>query len=250
MKRKIANFSYFIVLLFLTLCVTASAKASNYYMVDNAGLLNENQSAELEDRLKEVSADHSIDIVILTVNDIGEKSPINYACDFYDTNGYGYGSTKDGVILLISMADRDMAMSGTDKGADIFTDSIIDDIMDEIASDLGDADYYDAFSLFVDICDDTANEHAESLKFPFWKYVIIALFLGFVIAFVATAVMKGKLKSVRPVHGAAGYIKKGSFKLTESRDLFLYSTVTRTARPKNNSSGGGGSRRSSGSRKF
>lgn len=34
------------------------------------------------------------------------------------------------------------------------------------------------------------------------------------------------------------YMKRGSLNVTESRDLFLYKTFTRTAKPKNNSSSG------------
>jgi uncharacterized protein len=55
---------------------------------------------------------------------------------------------------------------------------------------------------------------------------------------------KGKLKSVKPEHGAKNYIRPGSMHLTASRDTYLYSNVTRTARQ--SSSSGGSGRTSSG----
>ena len=48
------------------------------------------------------------------------------------------------------------------------------------------------------------------------------------------------MKSVRQKNDAADYVRPGSMQLTHSRDLFLYSHVSRTAKPKNTSSGGGG----------
>lgn len=52
--------------------------------------------------------------------------------------------------------------------------------------------------------------------------------------------MKGKLKTVRAQKAANSYMKKDSMQITESRDLFLYHTVTRTAKASGGSSGGRG----------
>lgn len=60
--------------------------------------------------------------------------------------------------------------------------------------------------------------------------------------------MKAKLKTVRFQAAAGNYMKnmkRGSLNVTESRDLFLYKTFTRTAKPKNNSSSGSSTHTSS-----
>jgi uncharacterized protein len=59
--------------------------------------------------------------------------------------------------------------------------------------------------------------------------------IGLVIAAIATAVMKGKLKSVHAQAGASGYVKNGSMNVTHRQDLFLYRDVNRTAKPKDSS---------------
>jgi uncharacterized protein len=75
--------------------------------------------------------------------------------------------------------------------------------------------------------------------------------IGLVIALIVTGVMKGKLKTVRPKHAAADYVRPGSMDLRVRRDLYLYRTVSRRPRPKSTSSGGSsGSRRSGGGRSF
>ena len=72
--------------------------------------------------------------------------------------------------------------------------------------------------------------------------------IGFVIAFIATAIMRSKLKSVRSKSGATDYIKQGSFRVTRANDFFLYRTVSRRARPKDTGSGGSSTHRSSSGR--
>lgn len=62
----------------------------------------------------------------------------------------------------------------------------------------------------------------------------VGIAAGLLIAFGITFGLKRQLRPVRFQHGAASYVRSGSFGLTNSKDIFLYKTVTRTARPKNN----------------
>lgn len=66
------------------------------------------------------------------------------------------------------------------------------------------------------------------------EVILICLAIAVIAAFVVTGIMKAQLKSVRRQNSAGSYIVEGSFRLTHSRDLFLYRNVTRRARPKDN----------------
>lgn len=66
------------------------------------------------------------------------------------------------------------------------------------------------------------------------EIILICLAVAAAAAFVVTGMMKAQLKSVRRQDSAGSYIVEGSFRLTHSRELFLYRNVTRHARPKNN----------------
>lgn len=59
---------------------------------------------------------------------------------------------------------------------------------------------------------------------------IIAIGGGFLI----TGIMRSQLKSVGFKSNAADYVRKGSFKVTERNDLFMYKKVDRREKPKNN----------------
>lgn len=61
---------------------------------------------------------------------------------------------------------------------------------------------------------------------------------GLVAALVYTGILKGKNKSVRKKYDATTYLRRGSFYLNDQRDMFLYSQISKTPKPKNNSSSG------------
>mgnify|MGYP007121299802 CR=1 FL=1 len=60
--------------------------------------------------------------------------------------------------------------------------------------------------------------------------VCISVVVGIIIGFIGSGIMKSKLKSVSYQSGAADYVVPDSFKLNDSRDVYLYSTVTKTER--------------------
>ena len=76
-------------------------------------------------------------------------------------------------------------------------------------------------------------------------WIPISIAVGVCLSFIIVGNMKSKLKTVRFQAAASNYMKNGSLNITESRDLFLYNTVTRTAKPKNNSSSGSSTHTSS-----
>ena len=64
--------------------------------------------------------------------------------------------------------------------------------------------------------------------------ILLSIGLGLLGGFLYTAYHKAQLKSVSAAEAADNYTKKGSFRLTESRDVFLYRNVTRIPRQQNN----------------
>ncbi len=62
--------------------------------------------------------------------------------------------------------------------------------------------------------------------------IAIGVIIGIVIAVCIMMGHKGKLKSVQMERAAANYIKKDSFHLTSSREIYLYQKVDRRAKPK------------------
>lgn len=219
------------------------------YVFDEAGILTDGQITTLNERLATISQKRDCDVLVLTVSYLGRKSAQAYADDYYDQNELGRGSGDDGILLLVSINDREWAISTYGYGIEAFTDAALDRIEDDLLSDLSEDRYYEAFLTYANTAD-SMLERARAGKpydpFP-WIIVPISLLLGFVIALVCVSTMKGKLKSVRPAVGAANYVRKDSLNLRDCRDVYLYSTVTKVPKPKDNGGGSGSSTHTSSS---
>ena len=64
---------------------------------------------------------------------------------------------------------------------------------------------------------------------------IIGAVVGIIVSTVILLGMRRKNKNVQFVYGASNYVRQDSFNIDYRKSLFLYSKVTKTARPKNNS---------------
>ena len=262
-----------LLLLILSLAVPAYAADSDTpWVVDNAGLLTYDEAAELTRQIENLRQELELDIVIVTTYGTGGKDVQAYADDFYDQNGYGYGSTNSGILLLLDMEAREWYMSTCGEAIYIFTDYGLDQLGQTILPWLSSGEYYRAFLAWISGLspyvkayrmgspmdgyvppDEYESPYGDEIYYyddhvgiPIQPFPV-ALIIGLIIAAVTVLVMRSKMNTAKMQKSAANYLKEGSFRLRQRSDMFLYSRVTRTARPKNTSSGGGSSvHRSSG----
>ena len=241
MKKTIFSF-----LLALLLCVSLPTVAfaleelpgEDLLLQDEAGLLSSGEALMLQGKLAQLSREYNVHICVATRSSsfsfgLGMDTLIE---TLYDHNGYGYGSDKDGVLLLICMDVREYRILSKGAAADAISPNAIDQISDAIVSDLSDGDYLDAFDTFADQCAYYLDGHINGFPFDAGKSLLIALAIGLIAAFIVTAILKGQLKSVRRQSQANVYVKPGSMRLTQSGDYFMYRNVSRTAKPKSSSS--------------
>ena len=256
MKKKIGTI-FFALLLSVLMTVQAQALSDLQRFVDEAGLLTGSEGSDLLDQLNEISERQQVDVVVVTVDSLEGASATEYADDFYDLNGYGFGDVGDGILLLICMVVRVCAISTSGFGITAFTDAGLEYLSDMIIGDLGDGDYAWAFTTFAEMCDDYITQaktgepydadHLSKDPFALVFFLVVALAVGFVIALIATGIMRMKLKSVYSQTEADSYVKKGSLKLTTKTDLYLYKDVKRRERPKEEKEDHSDNMRSSGS---
>ena len=244
-KRILLSFLSLLLLL-MPIAVKAESTDDMYYVKDEANLMSEEEQEELETKLSTISDYWGEDVVVLTVNSLEGKTAEAYADDYYDYNGYG----KDGILLLVSMEDRDYGISTCGYATEAFTDAGINYIENKFLDDLSAGNYEKAFSTYAKQCDkfltqakegaayDSSNMPHEPLS-SMW--ILISFVAGLVIALIIVACMIAKLKSVHMQAAAGNYVKDGSVDISEMRDLYLYSNITKRARPKNDNNNGGGS---------
>lgn len=257
MKKKVLIFLFTILFVFLFI-LTVSAKDQPLRLADEADILSATEETALLALLNEISEKQKLDVVVVTVNSLNGKSPRVYADDYYDNNNYGFGEQKDGVLLLLAMETRDYYISTSGYGIRAFTDAGIERIGNSIVDDLGDGNYMEAFTTYAEFCDDYITKAKDGTpydtgnmpkgQYDIMQYLLISFAIGFIVALIVTGIMRSKLKSVRFKSGASDYMKKDSFVLTQSKDIYLYRNVTRRAKPKDDDSGGSSTHHSSSGR--
>lgn len=263
--KKIITLTLAVFLVVLTSVPFCAFAEEKDYVVDNADLIFDLNEEELEKELKDISERTGMDVVVVTTNTLDGKTPMEYADDYYDYNGYA----NDGCIFLVSMEDRDWWVSTKGYGITCITDYGIKVIESECVGYLSNADYYLAFSKYGKLVEefyneaktgapyDTNNKYkdengktiggvGEKMTGDNLKGVVIALICALVIALVVVSSVKRSYKPVRFNASASNYLVDGSLNVTQSYEHFLYSNVSKTER-QSSSSGGGSSTHTSSS---
>lgn len=234
-------------LMALFLCVSVAAASPR--VVDEAGLLSASEQAALTDTCDAIAEELNFDVVVHTTYGTGGKGIHLYAADYFEEHFGG-----EGAILVIDMMQRDwyfVAPTGT------FTDGAMDYMEGRIQAHLEEEDFYGAMSVFVEDCHTFRAQVAtgEEMTVPIDVGavaigLVICSGIGLAVGFIVRVSLKSQLKSVHRSPAAGTYMVPGSLVLTESRDMYLYSHVSRVKKPENNGSRSGGSFSSSSGRSF
>lgn len=222
-------------------------------VVDGANLLSDSEEEMLESKISDIMEKYNFDVVIHTAETANGKSPMSYSDDYYDYNGYGYGSNRDGLIFVIIMDTRDYWTSTCGYGITAFTDYGIDYIGSRVAPYLSDGEYYKGFCKYIEYVDDFLNEaendkpidtnnnkYVKNDRKNYFIIIVSAFAISLVISLVIMLCIKSGMKGIKQNPYASSYVNQGSFKLTNSRDIYLYSHVTKVRRETSSSSSSGG----------
>ena len=219
---------------------------SEFKVYDNADILSDSEEAALEKKLSDIADTYGHDVIVYTTDSIGSKEAWEYNEDLrYELDA---GIDGSGIIYLVSMEYRDYDIySFGNMYEEIMINSVRDDMAEELVPYLSDGDYYGAFDRYADKVKAEIIYVREYGPNEEPSYAIpIGIGCGLIIGIITVLVMKHGMKTTRAEAMANNYVRQGSFKLTNSRDIFLYSQVTRTKRSSDTSSSGGGGGHSSG----
>lgn len=255
--KKWISISLAMILALGLLCGAVWADTS--YVTDQAGLLSQSDRNILNDRAARVSDAYACTVAILTVDSIGGAAAGTYAEDYFDQNGLGYHGTNDGIFLVVSMAERDYAVTAAGIGELAVAGYRMDDLEDAFLGYLSDGDYYMAFDAFIAKCDYLLAHPADSVSYDSGTraaasspartvlVVVLALGLGFLFSLIPLGVMKSKNNNVAKNAAASNYMRPGSLQLYRQDDRYVRTDTTRVRIENNNGSRGmgGGSHTSS-----
>ena len=251
----------FACLLILSLALPClAAEFENPPVTDGAGFLTDDQVAKLSEKLEAIRQKYDFEVAVVTEEEMSGYDEMETADDIYDYSGFGGGENDDGILFYISENPRAYWFTTHADGERVFNQNGIDYLISNILPALENNSYYRAMDTYADIAEElldmAANGKPYNEKELDTTYVLIvvgcALIIPLIIAWFMMSIKLGQMKTAVENDYAANYIKPGSKNLTVSRDMFLFSRVTKTAKPKNNSGshqsssgrthGGGGGR--------
>lgn len=226
---------------------------------DMAGLLTEDEIAGFEQTIGEYRDRMKLDIVVVTTEDSEGKSAMEYADDFYDYGGFGYGRLKNGVLFLIDMDNRELYVSTSGDVIRLLTDSRIESILDDVYVGAGRSDFADSVDAFLKDMDQYYRMGIESGQYNYdtetgrisihrsirWYELLLALAVsGFVAGSVCMGVVNryGMKKERRQ---AANYLMAYRadcrFEYQNQTDNLVNKFVTTAIIPRQQNHSGGGS---------
>lgn len=258
--KKFVCFAFSFIFAFV-LAIPCFAQIDSPYMIDNADLLSNYEEQHLLTEIEKLRSEYGYDIIIHTTYDTEGKDIVSYCDDYYYEGDYA----EDGLIFVISMAERDYYTSTCGTLVDSLPDYQIDYICASVTPYLSEGSYFSAFEEYLrglnsyfggyesgEISPDihygddyyyTDDYYTDNYQPSVKGYVIrefILILIAFIIAFVITTIIKSKMNTAVKQRDADNYIVGGSFVLSGQRDAFIGTHTARRAIPKNNNTNHGG----------
>ena len=222
-------------------------------VIDDAGLLDEYDLDELTQKSQELADTYGCGVAVVTVQDYLAAGYTGSAYDaaeqmFTDLH-LGAGANGDGIILLLSMSQRDYGLFVHGAQAEaIFSDAVLQEMEENFLDDFSADDWYNGFSDYMHDCGRYLQNAADggvvgqplgAEPLSWGEAFVFALLVSCVIALIVCLILRMRMKSVHKNIEADRYVANGGLKLTQSRDIYRYTAQKRRHIPQNTNSGGG-----------
>lgn len=233
--------------------------AETPYVVDDAQLLDPQQEQSLQSQAQAIAQEFGVGVYILTVEDYrdyGQEEEIfDVLWNYYHDHSLGVGSGREGMILMLSMDDRDFAtFFYGDTTEYAFSPYAQEALEEHFLPQFGDDRWYAGFQGYLDAAQQFLAQAASGhpvRKNP-WPAVGVAVLVSCLFSGVVTLIQWVQTSKVTVPQGAAAYLTSGGLTLSQKTDRYLRRDVTRRKIETDTSSsgsstahsGGGGSGRS------
>ena len=230
------------------------------YVFDTAELMSEKEQSKLENMAQKLREKYDFGVYLVTVDDFRDYSDedvFHAALNIYNGNGFGVGAEKDGLLLLLSMKERDFNLMTNGKtGNYAFNDAGREAMTEFFLDDFGEDQWYDGFAEYINWADDYLEKASEGRPYtaengpwdPFARNFSIIVLLLLIIcvplipAYLCRYCLVKKMESVAKKTSAGAYIARNLY-LTKKEDNYIRTSTSRRYNPRTEESGddnGGG----------
>ena len=104
---------------------------SNFYVNDFANIIDDDTEREMQERAVALAdSSDGVQVVVTTVQTIGDADPVQYTVDMY--NKYEIGKNSMGVIIMLSVETRDIQIRTGDNMTKYLSASAINNILEAV----------------------------------------------------------------------------------------------------------------------
>ncbi len=240
MKRRCLTLTLVLLISVLLACPAFAAGAVGY-VADDAGILTDAEIQKLEQEAKAVSQEHDFGVYLITVEDFraftNSSDVFDGAAALYKKYDLGVGAERKGVLLLLSMSDRDFSLiTYSDYGNYVFDQSTREEMTDAFLDDFGFDDWYAGFADYISECDAVLEGGPGKVQSGIALRIGMIFLIPLIVAFIVITILSNKMRSVARAVQAAEYAG-GGLELTASYDQFTHSTEERRKRKDDSSDG-------------
>lgn len=253
----------------LALCLLLALRlpvfaAETPYIADHADLLTAEEEASLSLMMAEAALELDCGVYLATVESylLYDTTPQKAAEALYIEQTMQGNVPRDGILLMLSMAERDYSLITYGEYAEaVFTDDVMWDMEDHFLHYFGQNEWYygfsyyisDAISALVDFNMAAQEQYGDayngyydpgvpdvvvrvnSIEPEIWLAVLGG---SMAVALIVCLVMRAGMRTARKATHADAYIPRGGVELRVKQDLFTHTTTHVIHHPKSNSSGG------------
>ena len=206
--------------------LTTPAVDATEKVYDFADLFTDEEEQQLYTKITNYINEYNLDLAVVTIDE-NNKTPREYADDFYDYNDF---DQQGGILFLIDMYNRKIYMSTTGEAIKMYNDYRINTALDEVYTYMSDEEYYEGTSSYIDKISNyakegipTSNKEEKSLT----SSIFMSLLIGLIGTAIIISILIFKNKMVRKATTAREYLNKDSIKIQNMGEILISSNTTK-----------------------
>lgn len=221
------------------------------WVFDDYGILSDDEIEQLNSEFADIYETYGYDAVLLISPDIEEDDNRQYAARFMQENDIGYGDSHEGMCIFHQPDARNITIVFRGDSQNEFSDRVQEEMLDKCKVYLKADDPFGGYqSLISDLyagLDRVAEGETIRLmdidEGSVTSRFLTDLLMSFAIMIIPTGLMTWyqvrKMKTRVQQANASEYVAGAGLELSEMHDIFLYETVSQSAKPKNDDNDSG-----------
>lgn len=202
----------------------------NEKIYDFADLFTPSEEENLYSEITKYINSSNLDLAVVTINENNKSTPREYADDFYDYNNFGINNSKDGILFLIDMQNREIYMATTGYAINMYDDYRINKSLDEVYKYMSDQNYYQGTLNYINIIDKYAKSGLPSTKDKksLSKTILYSLIIAIIITLIIMIILIKKNKLVKQATTAKEYLKRESIIMNNLGEILISTNTIKT----------------------